>query len=104
MRLSPVFFLNQSGKASGKRLSVRTLDALMMMACRPKPKTTHHKLTDTGKLTPTTPPSAAPKGRAPVLATMLIDVTRPIMARGVTVWRKVVEVMVQMIGPAPKKK
>jgi hypothetical protein len=26
------------------------------------------------------------------------------MARGVTVWRKVVEVMVQMIGPAPKKK
>jgi hypothetical protein len=34
---------------------------------------------------------------------MLMEVTRPIMARGVTVWRNVVEVMAQMIGPAPNK-
>ena len=30
--------------------------------------------------------------------------TRPIMARGVTVCRSVVEVMVQMIGPKPNRK
>ena len=76
----------------------------MMMDCKAKPATTSHKLTETGYITPTTPPNAAPKGRAPVLTTMLMDVTRPIMARGVTVWRKVVEVMVQMMGPTPKKK
>ena len=30
--------------------------------------------------------------------------TRPSIAPGVTVWRSVVEVMVQMIGPKPKRK
>ena len=76
----------------------------MITACKPKPNTTHHRLTEAGKYTPNKPPSAAPRGRAPVLETMMIDVTRPIMARGVTVWRKVVEVMTHRIGPAPYMK
>ena len=97
-------FLASQTRAQLDKLATAKDIPLMMMACTPKPSTTHHKLTDTGKLTPTTPPNAAPSGRAPVLTTMLIDVTRPIMARGVTVWRSVVEVMVQMIGPAPNKK
>ena len=35
---------------------------------------------------------------------MLMAVTRPIMVLGVTLWRKVVDVMVQIMGPKPNKK
>ena len=37
-------------------------------------------------------------------ATISMAVTLPIMLLGVTLWRKVVDVMVQMMGPKPKKK
>src|SRR5204862_2684459 len=53
---------------------------------------------------PTSPPSAAPNGRAPVLTVRNTDDTRPSIACGVTLWRSVVEVMVQMMGPTPNRK
>src|ERR1700712_4440017 len=50
------------------------------------------------------PPSAAPIGRAPAFTARKIDDTRPSIAEGVTVWRKVVDVIVHRIGPAPNRK
>ena len=50
------------------------------------------------------PPKAAPIGREPAFTARNTDETRPSIASGVRLWRKVVDVMVQMIGPTPNRK
>ena len=89
---------------TGRRARPRTGEAKMIAACNPKTAKASHRQAASPQFAPTKPPIAAPMGRAPTLTVTTIALTRPISAAGVTVWRKVVEVMVHKIGPAPKVK
>ncbi len=76
----------------------------MIQACTTKPASASTRQAGSPQRAPTRPPSAAPIGRAPVFTVRKIADTRPSMAPGVTVWRNVVEVITQIIGPTPNRK
>src|SRR5258706_7312330 len=69
-----------------------------------KPASASNRQAGSPQVAPTRPPSAAPTGRDPAFTVRNTDDTRPSIAPGVMLWRSVVDVMVQMIGPAPNRK
>src|SRR5450830_1809916 len=73
-------------------------------SCQAKASTARPRQAASPQCAPTSPPSAAPKGRAPALPVRKMADTRPSRAPGVTVWRSVVELMVQMMAPQPNTK
>eukprot|EP01036_Dinobryon_divergens_P017807 gene17807-24216_t len=96
--------LAQVAASAGSRRKVAMREAKMIPACSAKPASASSRQADSPCVAPTSPPSAAPIGRAPVLIVRNTADTRPSMAGGATLWRSVAEVMTQTIGPAPKRK
>jgi predicted ester cyclase len=105
LRLENGMIVEEIGLDDGVKLfRAGTVEPKITQAWITKPTKATTRQAGAPHLSPMKPPSEAPIGRAPVLTARKIAETRPNMTEGVTVCRKVVDVIVQTIGPTPNRK
>ena len=86
------------GSIRGNCSNSRTGESKINQAWTQNPASASHKQAEAPQTSPTTPPSAAPKGRAPMFTVRKIADIRPSIVGGVTAWRSVAELIVNRIG------